>query len=189
MPPQIGKLTCLQTLPHLFVGNDSCSGVNELGPLLHLREKLIISRLENTIEPRDAKGAKLIEKPNLTKLRLEWSRNIDESQDRTIEVEVLNMLQPHKALKELTIMSYGGIEFPTWLRGYSFLHMVLLRIENCKSCTSLPPIGQLPSLKYLFIEGMVSVKNVDLEFYGEVCSQPFRSLETLCFENIELESL
>jgi hypothetical protein len=32
---------------------------------------------------------------------------------------------------------------------------------------------------------MASVKNVGHEFYGEGCSQTFRSLETLCFEDME----
>nr|POF27060.1 putative disease resistance rpp13-like protein 1 [Quercus suber] len=95
------------------------------------------------------------------------------------------MLQPHKALKKLTIRCYGGARFPTWLRGSSFPNMVLLRIENCKKCTSLPPVGQLPSLKVLCIKGMARVNNVGPEFYGEGCSQPFRSLETLCFENMQ----
>jgi hypothetical protein len=36
--------------------------------------------------------------------------------------------------------------------------MVLLKIENCEKCTLLPPVGQLPSLRNLFIKGMASVK-------------------------------
>ena len=144
---------------------------------MHLQESLIISRLENAIEPIYARDPKLIEKYNLMELCLEWSYKLDEPRDRTSEFEVLNMLQPHKTLKGLTINCYGGIEFPTWLTGHSFSRMVLLRIENCKKCMSLPPMGQLPSLKHLFIKGMASVKNVGHEFYGVSCSQPFESLE------------
>jgi len=189
MPPQIGKLTCLQTLSNLIVRKGNCFALKELGSLLHLRGTLIISRLENAIEPMDARDAKLIEKLDLTALCLEWgwewSWGIDEPHDITSELEVLNMLQPSKALKVLTIRRYGGMKFPTWLKGHSFPHMVLLRIENCKKCTSLPPVGELPSLKHLFIEGMTSVKNVGHEFYGGSCSQPFESLETLCFKDME----
>jgi hypothetical protein len=115
MPPQIGKLTHLQTLSNLIVGKGNCFALRELGSLLHLRGMLIISRLENAIEPIYARDAKLIEKSNLTELCLEWSDKLDESRDRTSEFEVLNMLQPHKTLKELTIRCYGGTEFPTWL--------------------------------------------------------------------------
>jgi hypothetical protein len=185
MPPQIGKLTNLQTLSNLIVRKGNCFPLKELGSLLHLRGTLIISRLENAIEPRDARDAKLIEKPGLTALCLEWSFNVEDSQDRKSELDVLNMLQPNEALEELTIKHYGGTKFPTWLKGHSFPHMVLLRIENCRQFTSLPPVGQLPSLKHLFIIGMASVKKVGDEFYGGSCSQLFESLETLYFENME----
>ncbi|XP_062174887.1 putative disease resistance RPP13-like protein 1 [Alnus glutinosa] len=130
MPPQIGKLTSLQTLSNLIVRKDNCFALKDLGYLLHLRGTLIISRLENAIEPRDASDAKLIEKPNLAALCLEWSANVDWSQDRASELDILNMLHPNKSLKELIVRCYGGTEFPTWLKGHSFPHMVLLRIEN-----------------------------------------------------------
>ncbi|XP_059436475.1 putative disease resistance RPP13-like protein 1 [Corylus avellana] len=131
MPLQISKLTCLQTLSHLIVGKDSCSGVKLLGPLLHLRDTLCISRLENVINHEDARDAKLFEKKNLSGVSFEWNRNIDESHDRAQELEVLNMLKPHEGLKELTISNYGGTEFPMWLRVPSFSNMVLLKIESC----------------------------------------------------------
>ncbi|XP_059436522.1 putative disease resistance RPP13-like protein 1 [Corylus avellana] len=185
MPHQMGKLTCLHELSNLIVGNGNCFALKELGSLLHLRGTLIISRLENAIESMDASDTKLIEKLNLTKLSLEWSVNVDDSQDRTCELDVLNMLHPNKSLKNLTIRCYGGTEFPTWLKGHSFPHMVALRIENCKKCTSLPPAGQLRSLKHLFIGGMTCVKNVGVEFYGSSGSQPFESLETLYFKDME----
>ncbi|XP_059455571.1 putative disease resistance protein At3g14460 [Corylus avellana] len=185
MPPQMGKLTCLQSLSNLVVGKGSCSGVKELGPLLHLRETLCISGLENVINLEEARDARLIEKHNLHGLSLKWSRNIDESQDRKSELKVLNMLQPHKGLKELTIRHYGGAEFPTWLRVPSFCNMIVLKIESCAKCTTLPAVGQLPSLKELFIKGMASVKNIGSEFCEEGCSQAFKSLEILRFQNMQ----
>jgi hypothetical protein len=181
MPPQIGKLTSLRTLSNLIVGKGNCFALKELGSLLHLQGMLTISQLENAIESNDAKDAKLIEKPNLNALCLKWSINMDESKDRASELDVFNMLHPNKSLKELTIKNYGGPKFTTWLKGPSFPNMLLLRIENCRKCTSLPAVGQLPLLKNLFIEGMASVKSIGDEFYGEGYSQPFRSLETLCF--------
>ncbi|KAL0007593.1 hypothetical protein SO802_009095 [Lithocarpus litseifolius] len=174
IPPQLGKLTCLRTLSNLVVGKGHCSKLKELGFLTHIRGTLCISRLENVTVPRDARDANLIGKPGLNELLLEWSSKIDESQDRTNELDVLNMLQSPKALKKLTIRCYGGTRFPTWLRAPSFPNMMPLRIENCKKCTSLPPVGHLPSLKALSIKGMARVKNVGPE-----------SLETLCFENMQ----
>ncbi|KAG7942102.1 hypothetical protein I3843_16G082500 [Carya illinoinensis] len=187
MPVQIGKLTCLQTLSNVIVGKDNCSRVKELGPLKHLKGKLNISRLENVIEPKDAKDAELIKKIKISELSLEWSSDIDESKDRTSELEVLNGLQPHDALTKLCIINYGGTKFPSWLRPPSFPDMVCLKISNCRKCTSLPSLGQyLPSLKYLYIEGMDSVKSVGSEFCGGNCfAQCFRSLKTLRFSNMK----
>jgi hypothetical protein len=186
MPPQMGKLTSLQSLSNLIVGKGSCSGIKEFGPLLHLQKTLCIPGLENVVKHDEARDTRLIEKHNLHGLSLEWSGNIDESQDRTSELDVLiNMLQPHNGLKELTLRHYGGAEFPTWVRVPSFSNMVLLNIESCAKCTSLPTLGQLLLLKNLFIKGMAKVKNIGSEFYREGCSQPFRSLEILCFENMQ----
>ncbi|KAG2664533.1 hypothetical protein I3760_16G086400 [Carya illinoinensis] len=187
MPVKIGKLTCLQTLSNLIVGKDNCSRVKELGPLKQLKGKFNISRLENVIEPRDAKDAELIKKIKINELSLKWSGDIDESKDRTSELEVLNGLQPHDALTKLCIINYGGTKFPSWLTPPSFPHMVSLKISNCRKCTSLPPLGQyLPSIKYLYIEGMDSVKSVGSEFCGSNCfAQCFRSLEILHFSNMK----
>ncbi|KAG2673251.1 hypothetical protein I3760_13G081400 [Carya illinoinensis] len=131
MPPQIGKLTSLQTLSNMFVGKGTCSKVKELGPLSHLEGMLCILRLENVVESKDASDANLIGKPNLSGLMFEWCSNIiepqdDESQHKLIELEVLDVLQPHHTLKELTIKCYGGVEFPTWLRRPSFPNMVFV---------------------------------------------------------------
>ncbi|XP_040998184.1 putative disease resistance RPP13-like protein 1 [Juglans microcarpa x Juglans regia] len=178
MPMQIGKLTCLQTLSNLVLGKDNCSGIKELGPLKHLRGTLHISRLENVMDPKDAKDAELIKKTKISELWLKCSEYIDESKDRTSELEVLNGLWPHNALMKLVIINYGGTKFPNWLTS-TFPHMVSLRLENCYKCISLPPLGQyLPSLKNLWIKGMANVKSVGSEFCGG-------NLETLHFYDME----
>ncbi|KAL7234861.1 hypothetical protein ACSBR1_018345 [Camellia fascicularis] len=52
-----------------------------------------------------------------------------------------------------------------------------------KCCTSLPPLGQLPFLKNLYIEGMSAIERLGCEFYGQQCgAKPFLSLERLSFE-------
>ncbi|KAL7203806.1 hypothetical protein ACSBR2_016956 [Camellia fascicularis] len=52
-----------------------------------------------------------------------------------------------------------------------------------KCCTSLPPLGQLPLLKDLYIKGMSAIKHLGCEFYGQQCgAKPFPSLERLSFE-------
>ncbi|KAG6673033.1 putative disease resistance protein RGA4 [Carya illinoinensis] len=186
MHMQIGKLTGLRTLSNMVVGKDSCSGIKELGSLRHLRGTLCISRLENVTKSKEAEHANLNSNPQITSLSLEWSEDIDESEDRASELEVLEKLKPHESLKELTIRYYGGAKFPTWLSCPSFPYLVFLTIENCEMCTSLPPVGQLPSLKMLSIGGMNNVKDVgDLDFCGDHdVSKTFRSLEILSFEHM-----
>lgn len=60
-----------------------------------------------------------------------------------------------------------------------------LRIEHCEKCTSLPPFGQLSWLKDLIIKGMIELKSIGCEFYGEDCWKPFQSLEALYFEDLQ----
>ncbi|XP_040999043.1 putative disease resistance RPP13-like protein 1 [Juglans microcarpa x Juglans regia] len=186
MHVQIGKLTRLRTLSNMVVGKNSCSGIKELGSLRHLQGTLCISRLENMTKSNEAECANLNSNPKIADLTLEWSEDIDESEDRASELEVLEKLKPHESLEELTIRYYGGANFPTWLSCPSFSNLVFLTIENCEMCTTLPRVGQLPLLKVLSIGGMNNVKDVGhLEFCGDHdVSKTFRSLEILSFENM-----
>ncbi|TQD85027.1 hypothetical protein C1H46_029418 [Malus baccata] len=182
MPPNLGNLVNLQTLPNFVVsgGNDQ-SGIREIGPLSHLRGTLCISGLENVTDVEDARRANLKCKERLDSLVLEWSHS---SNTRLTESAVLDMLQPHRKIKELTIKSYAGKEFSSWVGGPLFSNMVLVRLEKCNNCLSLPPLGQLPQLKELYVRGMNAVESVGAEFYGKH-NLPFRVLETL--ELVEMQ--
>jgi hypothetical protein len=98
--------------------------------------------------------------------------------------DVLDQLQPHAGLIELTIENYGGTMFSNWL-GHATFNIVSVQIHNCKYCLSLPPFGKLPSLKYLSIVGL-DVVTIGTDFYGTTASgnKPFGSLETLRFKNM-----
>nr|XP_011470437.1 PREDICTED: putative disease resistance protein At3g14460 [Fragaria vesca subsp. vesca] len=94
------------------------------------------------------------------------------------------MLQPHSKLKKLTIKGYGGSKFSTWIGNPSFTKMVGVKLEGCNHCQFLPPFGQLPCLKKLYIQEMDAVESVGTEFYGEG-NLPFQALETLEFWNLK----
>ncbi|CAN6693241.1 unnamed protein product [Malus baccata var. baccata] len=178
MPPHLGRLTNLQSLSYFVVGKGSDqSGIREIGSLLHLRGTLCLSRLENVVDAKDASGAKLIDKERLDSLKLEWS-NLSGS--REMELGVLDMLKPPKNLKELTINGYAGLKFSSWIGDPLFSNMVRVSLYNCASCHLLPPVGQLPCLKELYIGGMTAVEIIGPEFYGKG-SLPFRVLEILEF--------
>ncbi|XP_028071572.1 putative disease resistance protein At3g14460 [Camellia sinensis] len=184
MPLGIGKLVSLQTLSNFIVTKNNGDQVRELGNLIYLRGKLCLSGLQNVVVPLAAREANLNDKNALDVLSMEWSVNSDDSRDGRVETEVLDMLQPHKNLKELHIKGYLGTGFPTWIGDALFSNMTDISLDNCGNCASLPPLGQLPSLKKLYITGMSALKHVGCEFYGQGGVQPFSLLETLSFENM-----
>ncbi|XP_059597293.1 putative disease resistance protein At3g14460 [Vitis vinifera] len=60
--------------------------------------------------------------------------------------------------------------------------MVSLRLWNCKNVSTCPPLGQLPSLKHLYILGLEEIERVGAEFYGTEPS--FVSLKALSFQGM-----
>ncbi|KAJ7982304.1 Disease resistance protein [Quillaja saponaria] len=121
-------------------------------------------------------------KKYLVTLELVWSQNNEDSRN---ERDVLEKLKPHTNLKNLTIRNYGGTRLPDWFGSLSTF--VSLELSGCKYCFSLPPLGQLPSLKELSISGFDAIVAIGPEFYGNNSSsiaQPFGSLEILKFENM-----
>ncbi|KAG5539300.1 hypothetical protein RHGRI_019760 [Rhododendron griersonianum] len=184
MPPKIGKLTSLLTLSNFIVRQGSGSTINELGSLIQLRGTLCISGLENVENAMDARRANLKDKQGLDVLLMKWSNISDNSRNTSVDSEVLDMLRPHEKLKELTINGYHGLSFPTWVENSLFSNMVNLKFQNCDKCTSLPPLGRLPSLTKLYIQGTKALQNVGLEFYGSGSSNPFPALEFLTFADM-----
>ncbi|RHN66347.1 putative leucine-rich repeat domain, L domain-containing protein [Medicago truncatula] len=122
----------------------------------------------------------------IEELGLLWGKESEDS--RKVKV-VLDMLQPPITLKSLHIGLYGGTSFPNWVGNSLFYNMVSLRIDNCEYCMTLPPLGQLPSLKDLKIYDMKILERIGSEFYcvqeGEGSNssfQPFPSLERIRFQ-------
>jgi hypothetical protein len=181
MPIQLGSLRSLQTLTKFIIGSHNGSCIGELGKLTNLRGKLAILNLQNVLSSTDASNAGLKDKKHIVELVLEWKADTDilESQ-RTI----LDSLQPHSNLKSLTINNYGGQSFPDWIGHDSFFNMVSLHLNKCKSCCSLPSLGQLPSLQTLSIVEFDEVVRVGPGFYGSGSSSimPFKALKVLRFE-------
>ncbi|XXG41264.1 hypothetical protein AAC387_Pa01g1762 [Persea americana] len=103
-PPRIGRLTSLQKLAHLKVGNGH--RINELKDMIQLQGSLCISRLENVVNVQEAKEAELKTKRKIHSLQLEWESDDVESRQEGIEEEVLKALQPPTKLKELEIKGY-----------------------------------------------------------------------------------
>ncbi|KAK2633974.1 hypothetical protein Ddye_028766 [Dipteronia dyeriana] len=185
MPSRFGRLICLLTLSVYVVGKDVGFGLKEMKNLTNLQDSLCISRLQNVNDVGDAEEADLISKKNLQELELIWIGSFKMSKNFEIESQVLEKLKVYQMLEKLTIRRYGGTKFPSWLGNTSFSSLVLLRFEDCKNCTSLPPIGQLPLLKYLSIIGGSEIEIIGPEFYGTGFSKPFQSLENLYIKDMK----
>ena len=185
MPSDICKLKNLRSLPTFIVGQNC--GLR-LGELRELSGSLTISKLNNVISGKDALEANnMKDKQYLDKLKLNWDHK-NASDVVQNERDILSNLQPHTNLKKLCIYCFGGLSFPDWIGDPLFSNLVFLELGDCKNCTSLPPLGQLPSLKHLSISGMKGVERVGSEFYhyGNAYSSNtikpyFSSLQTLQF--------
>ncbi|XP_039114621.1 putative disease resistance protein RGA3 [Dioscorea cayenensis subsp. rotundata] len=178
----IGKLTCLQKLGEFNVRQRMGFHITELKDMTELRGHLCISDLENVISGEEAREAMLNAKASLTSLELIWSEEIHvASLEECIQVEVLRYLQPQNEIRELSIKGYSGFLFPDWLGSSSLSSLHTIHLSNCKNSKFLPPLGQLPFLRYLDIGGMDSVTHIGQEFLG---FEGFPSLIELVLEDM-----
>ncbi|XXG52500.1 hypothetical protein AAC387_Pa03g0817 [Persea americana] len=184
MPPMMGKLSCLQELSNFIVGRTNeiaCSGIGELQGL-NLRGRLGIQFLKNITDDIHVPRDPLINKSNLTSLDLWWGHRTRYTDK---EIEVLQGLQPHRSLKKLSILFYGGLNFPSWMMDTTLTELVEITLSGCWRCSHLPPLGELPFLKVLTIDGLKNVECIGNEFYGNEVSGGFPSLEKLDIRDMQ----
>ncbi|ONI21029.1 hypothetical protein PRUPE_2G046300 [Prunus persica] len=178
MPSQMSRLKSLRTLTAFVVGKSTGSTIGELGELPHLGGKL---KLQNVVDAKDAVQANLKNKKDMKELEFEWGN--EDSDDSTKVRDVLDKLQPCMNLEKLTVKRYGGTSFPNWLGDSAFNKIKVMRLEGCHYCFELPPLGQLPALKELFICKMKYLRTLGPELYG----QPFQSFQSL--EKLEFKEM
>ncbi|TVU14046.1 hypothetical protein EJB05_37491, partial [Eragrostis curvula] len=193
MPCGIGELTNLQTMQTIKVGNDSGScRIDDLVSLNKLRGQLCISGIENVRSKQIIPEASIKNKGELHKLTLQWSCIDSIFADEASFV--LDSLQPHPDLKELTISGFTGVIFPLWLGNQYMFNLSVLELKDCQNCEELPSLGELPCLKHLLISSLTRINHVKRMFYGydktscDDCrsstSRAFPKLETLKFMNM-----
>ncbi|TYH29661.1 hypothetical protein ES288_A01G029900v1, partial [Gossypium darwinii] len=76
---------------------------------------------------------------------------------------------------------YQGLKLPGWLT--DLRNLVLVELDRCKRCSHLPPLGELPLLRFLKIREMDVVECISSEFYGNGVN-PFSSLEGLDIDSM-----
>ncbi|XP_058107018.1 putative disease resistance protein RGA3 [Magnolia sinica] len=196
IPQGIGSLSSLRTLTKLIVegGIEGCKWgevkqlMNHLH--LHLQGRLQITGLEK-LSRDEAREAEVYKKQKLYALSYEYRGDeaLDDDEVKRME-DVLEILQPHTNLKELTIKGYRGWKLPMWIEDSVFSNLVKVELWFCDKCKQLPSLGKLPSLKYLRILGMEEVRKVGGEFSGDDNNDgsggvvSFPKLETLIFGNM-----
>ncbi|KAL2530933.1 putative disease resistance RPP13-like protein 1 [Forsythia ovata] len=131
MPPQIRRLSCLQTLQFFNVSDKEGCRIEELGHLNNLRGKMEIRNVELVNSTAEAKKANLSGKTTTMKLKFCWRNtnegnttyeSVSESDTRNENVlesnihdqSVLEGLQPHPNLRIIGIEGFRGKNFPLW---------------------------------------------------------------------------
>ncbi|KAH1148519.1 hypothetical protein GLYMA_15G230900v4 [Glycine max] len=183
VPPHLGKLKNLQVSMSSFdVGESSKFTIKQLGEL-NLRGSLSFWNLQNIKNPSDALAADLKNKTHLVELKFVWNPHRDDSAKER-DVIVIENLQPSKHLEKLSIINYGGKQFPNWLSDNSLSNVVSLELDNCQSCQHLPSLGLFPFLKNLEISSLDGIVSIGADFHGNNTSS-FPSLETLKFSSMK----
>ncbi|CAN6363471.1 unnamed protein product [Urochloa humidicola] len=150
--------------------------MEELGPLLQLR-KLQMVKLEKA--GTFSKNSMLVDKMYLKEIQVQCTERSDDPYSKddivTIERTFEQLIPPHNL--EYTIVGFFGCKYPTWFGATTHLSSVkYLQLMHCKSCVHLPPIGHLPNLKFLKIQGATAVTKIGPELVRCAMGKPGSSV-------------
>ncbi|KAK8934559.1 putative disease resistance protein RGA1 [Platanthera zijinensis] len=183
IPIGVERLKQLNSLGGFVVGDDSNtvkvgeghatmhSTLEELSSLSNLRI-LHIYKLE-----RARPGSLMLgELSQLKELQLACTplnyREEQEKIDKEISLiqNLFEELIPPQFLEQLFITCYFGHGYPKWMMspslGSYLSYLSIVDLVDNMSCPQLPPLGQLPHLKILYIAGANAVKHIGPEFLG-----------------------
>jgi hypothetical protein len=129
----------------------------ELGILTNLGGEMCMRNLEEVATRDEASKVNLALKSKLKILELDWF-----SEQPATDADVIDGLQPHASLRELTIINHSGAIGPSsWLCGdIPITHLESLTLEGV-SWGTLPPFGQLPYLKTLVLKDIARVRLIE----------------------------
>uniref|UniRef100_A0ACD5VAN1 Uncharacterized protein n=1 Tax=Avena sativa TaxID=4498 RepID=A0ACD5VAN1_AVESA len=184
VPKGIGKLKFLTDLRGFPVGEGSDNTdvqdgwkLEELSSVSLLRY-LTLVKLERATHC--SSNTVLRDKKHLKALVLEWTSN---SEYVSKTEKVFEHLIPPRNLQTLYLIGFIGRRYPKWFSTTCLSSLLHLILRNLRSCV-LPPVGQLPNLKYLRIEGANAVTKVGPEFVGYKNGDP-HCTELVAFPKLE----
>ncbi|XP_044427507.1 putative disease resistance protein RGA1 isoform X2 [Triticum aestivum] len=195
MPQGIGQMNSLHTLTSFVIVSDAGCGIDQLKDL-NLGGALSLTELRKVHSPENAKQGNMSAKHNLKRLSLDWasgssSTHVGYEVDTNAE-GILDALHPHKMLEVLLLSNYTGAKFSPWMHNSPLLeHLSELSLSSCPNCKDLPPLWKLPSLGYLSLDGLHSLRSIcvgnDDKDNVESCISPplfFPKLETMIVSNM-----
>ncbi|CAN6310366.1 unnamed protein product [Urochloa humidicola] len=155
----IKSLSNLQQLEVFRVGGSM--PIDNLRRMTQLRGKLHIRDLRQVDISEVSKGM-LKGMQYLNALQLSWSSSDGQTKEISKDEELLECLQPHDNLRNLEIMGYGGVKFPSWMTktSSSLSNVTSMYLIDCTNCKTLPLLHVLPSLQVLEIRRMPSLTKV-----------------------------
>ena len=178
LPQGIGRLGCLWTLNEFIVGDgkEECK-IEDLRHLVNIRGNLGIIGLGKVKTAMEAEAAEMKNKIHIHDLTLKF--------DGKGTKGVAEALQPHPNLQSLSIAGYGTIEWPNWMMGSCLTQLKNLILSDCRNCSNMPPLGELPLLETLHICCMDGVKCLGGEFLGSSSTISFPKLKKLRFNDMK----
>ncbi|XP_044399121.1 putative disease resistance protein RGA3 [Aegilops tauschii subsp. strangulata] len=174
MPQGTGQLSSLQTLTNYVIDSDPGRGIDQLKDL-DLGGALSLTELRKVHSVENAKQGNMSAKHNLKRLSLSWANRPPYGYEVDTNAEgILEALCPNKRLEVLLLSNYTGAKLSSWMHNSTVLeHLSELCLSSCKNCKDLPPLWQLPSLRYLSLNGLHSLTSIcagnDHTNIGESC--------------------
>ncbi|KAF8686240.1 hypothetical protein HU200_043624 [Digitaria exilis] len=189
----LGKLTSLHELYGFRIQQQRGYTIGELKNLNNICH-LHVSGLDKVNNAEEAAEVMLDQKENLSAVTFSWASRPEDllnpgssssdSCDPTKSWQILDKLQPHPNSRKLKIQGYPGSRSPCWLESLKLVNLTYLCLCDCKVLQCLPPIGQLPSLQYLYVSNMELIDRVDSSFYGSEEPYGLQSLKVLDIEDM-----
>ncbi|XP_044451707.1 putative disease resistance protein RGA1 isoform X2 [Triticum aestivum] len=171
------------------------SGSNSIVELAHVNcRELLIGSLQCVEKLKDAETVKLRHKSCVRQLALHWNkRYMNASLKRKMIANecsaesILERLIPARNLEQFMIQGYTSKGFPNWMSHISshLPSVTYLSLFDLGACDNLPPFGQLPNLRSLYLQKIPNVTKIGKEFYGEggTCTK-LRLLQLKSMDNL-----
>ncbi|XP_047941311.1 putative disease resistance RPP13-like protein 1 [Salvia hispanica] len=179
LPQAVGKLSNLALVLREFKVGSQYNKLGLLKKVKHSTGSLTLdisfstmSKMVKLVE--DAREVQLkILFQELEKLKISFEGTMNENEPSSSSLpsrssmwmKLLEALEPHHKLKQLTIWRYEGSTLPSWMSSpNSFIKEMSLHYLS--EVSSLPALGKLPFLEVLCIDNLKKLKQVGREFLG-----------------------